>query len=148
MTAWRDPNVQQEISVTSAIGVMTNGMTLFTAVGDIEILDLWSECITANGVTASTLQYAVTATGLAQQTISGASASLASATSGTIVALDGTALATAPNIYTTGVGLGQTARGINMLGGLIQAIIGVGSTTGTWRHYLRYRPLEAGATVS
>jgi hypothetical protein len=26
-------------------------------------------------------------------------------------------------------------------------VIGVGSTTGTWRHYMRYRPLVSGVTV-
>lgn len=140
------PNAEK--SVESSIQVMTNGMSLFSYAGDIEIIDLWSECQTADGLTASVLQYAVTATGLAQQTISGASATLASAAPGTTVALDGTSLATAPNIYTTGVGLGQTSRGINCVGGgLIQAIIGVGSTTGTWKHYLRYRPLSVGSSA-
>lgn len=137
----------REQLVESSIGVMVNGMTLFNVLGDIEILDLWSECQTPNGLTASTLQYAATATGLAQQTLSGVSAALTSAAAGTVVAIDGTSLATAPNVYTTGVGLGQTSRGINMLAGLIQAIIGIGSTTGTWKHYLRYRPLSSGATV-
>lgn len=137
-----------EQSVEGGTHVLTNGMTLFTVVGDIEIIDLWCECITPNGATASTLQYAVTVNGLAQQTISGASASLANAAAGTIVALDGTSLATAPNVYTTGVGLGQTARGVNMLNGVIQAIVGVGPTTGTWKCYLRYRPQSYGAVVT
>jgi hypothetical protein len=137
----------REQQVESSIGVMTNGMTLFNVLGDIEIIDLWSECQTANGLTASTLQYAATVTGLAQQTLSGVSAALTSAAVGTVVALDGTSLVTAPNVYTTGVGLGQTSRSINMLNGVIQAIIAVGSTTGTWKHYLRYRPLSNGATA-
>jgi len=137
-----------EQSAETSAHVFTDGMTLFTVNGDIELLDLFAECKTPNGATASTLQFAVTCTGLAQQTISGASASLANAAAGTVVALDGTALATAPNIYTTGAGLGQTARGINMLRGVIQAIVGVGPMTGTWKCYLRYRPFSAGANVT
>lgn len=135
-----------ELPVESSIGVISNGKALFNYVGDIEILDLWSECQTPNDATASTLQYAVTPTGLAQTTISGASATLASAIAGTMVALDGTTLATAPNIYPNGIGLGQTARGINLIGsGVISAVVGVGPTTGTWKHYLRYKPLSQGA---
>ena len=138
-----------ELSVESSIGTITNGKTLFNYVGDVEILDLWSECITPNDATASTLQYAATPSGLSQRIISGASASLASAAQGTAVALDGTTLATAPNLYTAGVGLGQVARGINVIGnGVISAIVAVGSTTGTWKHYLRYRPLSVGSYAS
>jgi hypothetical protein len=133
----------------SSIAVMVNGMSLFNYQGDIEILDLWSECQTPNDLTASTLQYSVTPTGLSVTTISAASASLASAAAGAMVALDGTTLAAAANLYATGVGLGQAARGINLIGGgAINAVIGVGSTTGTWKHYIRWRPLSNGASVT
>lgn len=136
-----------EVSVFSTTKVMVNGDTLFTAAGDVQILNLYSECVTANGATASTLQYNITPTVGAATTISGASASLANVTAGTIVVLDGTALATAPAVTTSGVALAQTARGIIFPAGILTAIIGVGSTTGTWKHYIRYRPLEPGAYV-
>ena len=32
--------------------------------------------------------------------------------------------------------------------GTITAVIAAGSTTGTWAHYLRYKPLATGVTVS
>jgi len=136
-----------ENNATSLAAVMTNGMTLFTAVGDVEILNLFSECITPNDATASTLQYSITPTSGAAATISGATATLASATAGTIVVMVGDALTTAPVITAAGVGLATATRGIIFKTGILTAVIGVGSTTGTWRHYLRYRPLEAGAYV-
>jgi hypothetical protein len=32
--------------------------------------------------------------------------------------------------------------------GIIETVIAVGSTTGTWRHYLRYRPMARGTLVT
>lgn len=128
--------------------VIVNGDTLFTAVGDVEILGLYSKCITANNATASTLQYSITATGLNQVTISGASASLANAAAGTVVALDGTALSTAPSVTADAVNLAQVSRGIFFPAGALKAVVGVGSTTGTWKHYLLYRPRSSGAYVT
>lgn len=136
-----------ELVVSTATKVMVSADTIFTAYGDVQILDLVSECITANNATASTLQYSITPTVGTATTISGASATLASAAAGTIVTLVGDALATAPVISATGVGLSQTARGIWFPDGTLKLVIGVGSTTGTWRHYLRYAPLEDGAYV-
>lgn len=72
--------------------VMTNGDTLFTiSGGPILVEALWSECVTANDATASTLQYSSTPTTGSAQTISGASASLAEAAAGASVSLIGTA---------------------------------------------------------
>ncbi len=51
--------------------VMVNGDTLFTMVGDVQILNLFSECISANDATASTLQYSITPTVGSATTISG-----------------------------------------------------------------------------
>lgn len=136
---------------TVSTKVMTNGDTIFQYTGDILIQNLYSECITANGAVATTIQYSVTPHGLAATTISGASAALTSATAGTVVALDGTALSTAPSVTATAVGLGQVGRGILATqgatagNGLITLVVGTGPTTGTWAHYLRYIPLEAGA---
>lgn len=134
-----------ENSAVSATKVIVNGDTLFTAVGDVQILGLFSECVTANNATASTLQYNITPTVGAATTISGASAALTSATAGTIVVLNGV-LATAPAVVASGVALATTG-GIIFPTGILTAIVGVGSTTGTWKHYIRYRPLAAGAYV-
>lgn len=135
------------IATESTTAVMVNGDTIFTAVGDVEILGLYSKCVTANNATASTLQYAITATGLNQVTISGASASLANAAAGTVVSLDGTALSTAPSVTADATALAQVSRGIFFPAGALKVVIGVGSTTGTWKHYLLYRPRSAGAYV-
>jgi len=140
----------QEGVVTSATAVMVNGNTLFTVTGGwIQVISLVSECMTANGATASTLQYSATPTVGTATTFSGASASLANAAAGASVSLVGTALATAPTLNANGPGLGMTTNGgIIVPAGTITAVIGVGSTTGTWRHMLRYRPLNKGVSVA
>lgn len=134
-------------TLTTSPKVMVNGDVVFTAVGDVEIIGLWSECITANNTTASTIQWQITPTVGTATTISGASASLASLNPGATVVLDGDALATAPVINANGPGLHTTSRGIIFQSGTLNTIIGVGSTTGTWRHYLSYIPYESGAYV-
>lgn len=141
-------NAQEQFAVSSQVGVMTNGMTLFTvAGGPIMVTGLVSICLTANNATASTLQYeAISTLGTLTGTISGASATLASAVIGTVVALQGIALSTAPVIGATGVQL-LSAVSIVVQAGTINAVIGTGSTTGTWTHYLRYQPMAAGVTV-
>jgi len=66
---------------------------------------------------------------------------------GTIVVLDGGALATAPVVTASSVALAQTARGIIFMEGALKLTVAVGPTTGTWKHYMRYRPLQPGAYV-
>ena len=128
--------------------VMVNADVLFTVTGGpIAIRGLQSVCITANGVTASTLQYSHAPTAGAATTISAASASLASAAIGASVTLQGTALSTAPTVTANGACLGQT-REIIVQPGTITAVVGVGSTTGTWKHNIRYRPLNPDAQVA
>ena len=127
--------------------VMVNADVLFTVVGDVRILSLQSKCITANDTTASTLQYSITTAG-GSTTISGASASLASAAAGVTAIWDGTNLATAPALTSaTGVGLAINTKGVRSPSGTITAVVGVGSTTGTWIHYVSYVPLEANAYI-
>lgn len=134
-------------SLTAAI--ISNGLVLFTvAGGPVEIVELLSICQTADDTTASTLQYQSTGTlGATTQTISGASASLASAAIGTSVILQGTALSTAPVVNANGAGISAVPGSIIVPAGSLKAVVGVGSTTGTWKHYVRYRPLAPGATV-
>lgn len=141
---------QMEKGISGSDAVMVNADTIFTiAGGPIEIMELVSECITLNDATASTLQYSADPTVGAATTISGASASLANAAAGSGVVLNQTALATAPDLIDPLVGLtGVNAKGIVVGAGIITVVIGVGSTTGTWRHHLRYRPLRRGVTVT
>ena len=135
------------VMVTSPAAVMTNGMTIFTAQGDVTFHDLVSECVTANGAGATTIQYSITPTVGSATAISGVSASLANATAGTIVTVAGDAFATAPIVSPTGVGLSQAARGIFFPDGQLKLVVATGPTTGTWKHYLRYSPAEPGAVV-
>lgn len=142
-----------EKAVASATAVMVNGDIVFTiANGPIIIIDLLSECITANNGTASTMQWQSAPTVGSAATISGASASLASATAGSTVRLAPTALSTAPTLVAAasgGVQLGtNVANLITVQPGTLKLVIATGSTTGTWKHYLRYQPLATGVTVS
>lgn len=140
-------------AVASATAVMVNGDTVFTiANGPIIIDELVSECITANNGTASTMQWQSNPTVGSATAISGASASLASVAAGATVRLAPTALSTAPVVSLAaagGVQLGtNVANKITIQPGTLKLVIGTGSTTGTWKHFMRYRPLSTNVTVS
>jgi hypothetical protein len=128
--------------------VMTNGDTVFTVLGgDILVFGIASECYTANNATASTLQYSVTnANGTT--TISGASASLANAAIGVSVLAQLGALANAPTV-TSASGVGVFPWGAVRIpsGSTVKLVVGVGTTVGTWKHYLAYKAFESGANV-
>ena len=133
--------------------VMVNGDVLWTITGGpILIIELLSICVTANDATASTMQYQSVPTVGTATTFSGASATLASATAGTTVRLAPTALSTAPIIVAAsagGVQLGtNVANRITVQDGTIKLVIGVGSTTGTWKHALRYWPLTTDSIIN
>lgn len=135
-SAWKDP------------ATLVNGTTVWTiSDGPIQILEIGCLCITANGATASTLQYSADGTNGAATTITAASASLANAAAGTIVAAVPGTLATAPAVYANGVGISGTVD-IIVPAGIITTTVGVGSTTGTWRQFIRYLPLVPDAIVS
>lgn len=141
-----------EKSVVKGAAVMANNQVAFTiAGGPIQILELLSECITDNDATASTLQWRSNPTVGTATTISGATSTLASIVAGATIQLAPTALSTAPVIALAaagGVQLGtNVANRITVQPGTIQMVIGVGSTTGTWKHFLRYKPLGTGVTV-
>jgi hypothetical protein len=128
---------------------MVNGDTIFNVVGDIQVLSLVSECYTDNNATASTLQYSVTTARAVTQTLSAASTSLANKTAGTTVALAAAAtLAEGLIVSDSGVSINTASRGVRVPNGAIKTVIGVGSTTGTWKHYLRWEPLEEGSYVT
>lgn len=140
-------------SVETGAKVMVNGDVVFNVVGGpIAIQELISVCQTANGATASTLQYRSDPTGATATTFSGASASLANAAAVTTVRLHPTALSTAPAVVAGSAG--GVALGLNVSNkvivhpGTISLVIGVGSTTGTWKHYIRYTPMTPNAAVS
>lgn len=138
----------QEKQIERAASTLVDGTDIFTITGGpIEILALGAVCITANDGTASTLQYRADGTDGSATTITGASASLASAAAGTIVAAVPGTLATAPAVYANGVGINGTV-GIIVPAGIVEVVIGTGSSTGTWKHFMRYRPLVSGVQVS
>ena len=150
----RETYDQSDKSVTNTTGVLATGTTLFTiAGGPIEILSLVARCVVGGDAQAATLQWSADPTDGAAATFSGASASLANAAAGAMLILQGTALTTAPTLVTTGVGLSMAGAtptlGIIVGAGIITSTIGTGpTTTGTWQHHMRYRPLSRGVTVS
>lgn len=141
-------NLQERVAKKTA-ATLTNGVTLFTiAGGPIEIQALVLICETGNDATASTIQFSVTPTSGSAQTISGASASVANATAGASIALAGTALATAALYNANGPNLMANPGTILAPAGTVTAVVAIGSTTGTWAAYIRYKPLAIGVTVS
>ena len=143
----------QSKSFKSATAVMVNADTKFTITGGpIQIMDLLSVCVTANDATASTMQWQSNPTVGTATTITGATATLASATAGTTVLIQPTALTTAPVIVAASAGglhLGLVAQNhIIVKEGTLKTVIGVGSTTGTWYHCLRYVPLTPDSLVN
>ena len=143
----------QEKSLKTATAVMVNGTIVFTITGGpIQIRELLSVCVTANDATASTLQWQSVPTVGTATTITGATATLASATAGTTVLIQPTALTTAPVIVAAaagGIHLGLVAQNrIIVKDGTLKTVIGIGSTTGTWYHCLRYIPLTPDSLVN
>ena len=144
----------QDKAFKSATAVMTNGMTVFTITGGpIQIMELMSVCVSANDGTASTAQWQSAPTVGTATTISGATASLASATAGTAFLLSPTALTTAPVLVAASAGglfLGVAAapNRIIVKEGTLKLVIGVGSTTGTWYHCIRYQPLTPDSIIN
>jgi hypothetical protein len=129
--------------------VLVNGTTVWTVSGGpIAIVSIGCICVTANGATASTLQYSADGTDGAATTITGASASLANATAGTIVHSDQGTLATALAVHANGVGISTCTPNILVPAGIITTVVGVGSTTGTWRQYIRYVPLTPDSVIN
>lgn len=143
---------QQKCFGPTVPNVMVNGDVVFTiSGGPIAILDILSVCISANDATASTMQWNSAPTVGSAATISGASATLASATAGTTVRLTPTALTTAPTIVAAssgGVQLGLVSPAkIIVQNGTLKLVMGVGSTTGTWSHYIIYQPVGPDAII-
>jgi hypothetical protein len=144
----------QDKCFQSATAVIVNGMTVFTVTGGpIKILDLISVCVTVNDTTATTIQWQSVPTVGTATTFSGASGSLAAAGTGAgaLVRLAPTALSTALVIIAAsagGVALGtNVANFIVVKEGTIKLVVGVGSTTGTWYHAIRYQPLTPSAII-
>lgn len=134
----------------SSAAVMSNGLSVFNVTGDVLIFAILSECYTANGATASTLQYSVTNnTTSTSQTMSGASASLANAAIGVSVIAQLGSLSNAPTV-TNASGVGVFPWGAVRVAGnsTIKLVVGTGSTTGTWKHYVHYQQLEDGAVIT
>lgn len=140
-------------TVKSSTKVMTNGDTVFTiAGGPIMIEELFSECITAQGAGATTMQWRSVPTVGTAATFSGASASLANQTAGSTARLAPTALTTALTLVAAsaaGQSLGtNVANRIIVKEGTIRLVIATGPSTGTYRHVMRYKPLAPTVTVT
>ena len=141
-------DLKEEV-VVSTTAVLANGTTIFTVAGGmIKIESLVSECITTGDGGAATLQYSADPTVGAAGTISGATGSVATAVAGSTATLVGTALSTAPLFSVTGPNLIANPGTVIIPAGIITTVIGGAASTATWKHILRYKPLEAGVTVS
>lgn len=147
---------QEKCIVTASAAALVNGTTIFTVSGGpIRVMDLISYCETVCDTTASTLKWTADgdATNQSATDFTGASGSLASFAVGGIIYCNFTALNTAPVItQTAGVALWgpttSTGGGVYIPAGVIKTTIGTGSTTGTFRHYMRYVPLSPSSSVA
>ena len=138
----------QDKQIWKPAAVMVTGTTIWTVSGGpIQIISIGCVCVTENNATASTLQYSADGTDGSAVTITGASASLANAAAGAIVVSVPGTLATAPAVYASGVGIAGTV-GIIVPAGIITTTVGVGSTTGTWRQFIAYRPLTPDSIIN
>lgn len=142
------------VTVTGS-AILANGTTVFTiAGGPIRISDLVSYCTTGGDAAASTLQWSADGTVGAATTFTGASSSLTNSIAGALAYCNFTALTTAPVItQTAGVALAgpttSTGGGIYVPAGIITMVIGgADTTTGLWKHYMRWAPLAPGVTVT
>lgn len=142
---------QADKCVATGAGLLVTATTAFTvAGGPIHILYLLSICMVGADSTAATLQWSADGTAGSATTFTAASASRANQAAGDMIVCNFTALNTAPDLVANGVGLGPVlARGIIVPAGIITTTIGSGpTTTGTYRHYMRYRPIGPGVTVT
>jgi hypothetical protein len=142
------PSKAEEPVAHGSTRVLTNGDTLFNVLGDIQIISLVSECATIGTPAATTLQYQSVPTVGAAAVFTGASGSLATAVAGSsLVVADG--MATAPSFSVSGANNQNTYPiGIFCPAGAIKIVVGAGPSTATWKHYIRYKPLESGAFVT
>ena len=143
--SYRSPQVTNTSSA-----VIANGITLFTVSnGWIRIIELMAFCYENNDNTPTTMQYNCTPTIGAATTISGVSSQLTSLLAGASVVLQGKTLATAPAVNISGASLSASGSiGILVPQGTIDLIVADGPTMGTWKHYIKYEAIEAGATVT
>jgi hypothetical protein len=140
-------------AISSVTGVLATGTTIFTiAGGPIELLYICSMCTTGGDATAATLLYTTTPTGLSAVPISTASASVASAPVNATVTYAGTGSAAQAVYSASGTQLlASTVAGSAVIipPGTIKITVGSGpTTTGTWSHYIKYRAMGPGITVS
>src|SRR6185369_6620137 len=142
-------------ATSTGAALLVNGTTVFTVGGGpILITHLLSYVIVGGDSTAATLQWSADGTVGAATTFTGASSALTSLAAGGVVYCNFTALTTAPVItQTAGVALAgpttSTGGGIYVPAGIITMTIGgADTTTGLWKHYLRWIPLARGVTVT
>jgi len=144
-----DLSNNSERTVTTSIpAVMSDGLSIFGILnGPIELKAYIARCVTPNNATATTFILSSIPTVGVPSDICGASASLANAIAGTIINLVGNTLATPPVISPAGTAISQLFP-ILIPTGILKLTIGVGSTTGTWVHHLRYMPLDKDVVVT
>jgi hypothetical protein len=140
------PAVEQLVTRAPAAVPATTTTTIFTVVGGpVRVTELYGVVTTAIANTACTVVFTTNATGLSAVTISGASASIASAAVGTTISITGV-LATAAALTADQTHLAQ-ASGIFVGPGTIAITTSGSPATGQIAFYCRYMPLSPGAAV-
>lgn len=141
-------NVNVETVVKSSSRVLTNGDIIFTIVGDVEISTIISECQITGTPAATTLQWQSAPIVGVSATFTGTSASLITAVAGSSLNVI-SGLTTAPSLVVSGANNDNTyPLSVWCPTGTIKTVVALGPSTGTWIHYMRYKPLEDGAYVT
>lgn len=142
------------ISVPRAAAVLPATATstpYFTVAGGLVwVTGLIGICTAAGDATATTLLFSAVPTVGAANNMCGASASLASAVIGQLVALDGTAITTALQAggVTTGGNIGGMAKPIIVGIGTINAVTANTNASLAYRWILMYVPIDDGASIT
>ena len=154
MANWRNSKVNDPKSLMTAAQLLVDGQQQFViSGGPISLHILLSQCVVGGDAQAAHIRWNFTPLVGTAGTITGASGSLANAPAGTTVRLNSTGFATVPDIGlatdTGGVAIGANVANEMIIpeGTLSLTITGGPTTTGTWRHHLRYEPLCVNVTV-
>jgi hypothetical protein len=148
------PDLLREIersASTRAPALLVTGTTIFTITGGpIHIMELISLCMVGGDATAALLAWSADGTVGAATGFTGNSLSRASQAAGDMIVCNFTATSTAPDLVPAGVGLASVkTRGIVVPEGIITTTVTSGPTvTGTYLHYMRYKPLHRSVTVT
>lgn len=139
------------IAVSSSIQILVDNRIIFNVIsGSIEIITLYAECQSLNNSNTAQARWRSNPSVGDEVVISGFTTLLSNFAAKTSFVLDPVTLTTVPimNLAPTGVSLGGEKTGVIVPVGSIQINMSGGlGTSGTWKHFMSYRPLSENSVV-